>query len=248
MRPAYLLFALPLLAVGAEAQEVRGAYFGLSYGNLHYGNNNVVNGVESSGIGSFSKSEDLGRLLGGFRINEHFGVEAGWGKTSLIDYDRTTVYSAPGAPLEYSRSALDVEIETRTLRAVGNVPFERLNLFGSVGYYNADLEGEYLNAGASYYEGGYYYGGWYYYEEPYYIEPYYYEWVDGPHSIAQLPSEFDRRSLKGVTLAGGVQFDFRRGPSLRVEYEYYFTPQDVSLHTVSFGALYRLGRNRSVRD
>jgi hypothetical protein len=60
-----------------------------------------------------------------------------------------------------------------------------------------------------------------------------------------LPSEFDHRSLHGVTLAGGVQFDFHRGPSLRFEYEYFFTPSDVRLDTLTFGVLYQLGRNRS---
>lgn len=237
MRPAYLLLAVSLFAIGAEAQQVKGAYFGLSYGDLHYGNNNVVGGIEVGGIGSFSASEDLGRLLGGYRINENLAVEAGWGNATLIDYDDTTVFSAPGEePVQYSRSALNVEIETWTLRAVGSIPFQRLNLFGSVGYYGAELDGEYLNAGASI-SGGYEYWGYYY-------EPYYYEYVDGPHSIAQLPSEFDRRSLRGASLAGGLQFDFRRGPGLRLEYEYYFTPSDVSLHTVSFGVLYQLGRDR----
>ena len=253
MRPAYLVLALSLLAIGADAQEPRGPYFGLSYGDLHYGNSNAINGVEGTGIGSFSASEDLGRLLAGYRINENLAFEAGWGDASLIDYDNTTVYSEPGEILEYTRSALNVDIETRTLRAVGSVPFERVNLFGAVGYYNADLEGEYLNAEAWYFQGGYFYDyyDFYYYgydSEPQYYEPYYYENVDGPHSIAQLPSEFDRRSLKGVTLAGGLQFDFRRGPSLRIEYEYFFTPSDVSLHTASFGVLYQIGRNRTRGD
>jgi hypothetical protein len=239
MRTVYLLLALPLFAIGAEAQEARGAYFGLSYGNLNYRNVNDVDGYEVYGIGAMSETADHARLLGGYRVHEQFAVEVGWGRAGLVDYDETTVYSAPGERLLYSRNALDVEIETVTVRVVGSIPFRRLSLFGGAGYYDAGLNGSYLNAGAYLYYDSYdYYSYWYD------TTPEYREYVNGPDPLRNFPTEFDHVSTNGVTLAGGVQFDFDRGPSLRLEYEYFFTPSDVRLSTVNFGVLYRLGRNR----
>ena len=134
MRRACLCFALFLASVSARAQSDEGIFIGVTYGQLDY---EVYDEEDDEEL--FSDNGNNFRLFGGYRLNEHFGLEVGLAKTSGIDDQFSSTLPGQGTIIE----SLDAEIRTLSLRAIGIVPFEHLSLYGAAGYYDASVSGYY---------------------------------------------------------------------------------------------------------
>jgi opacity protein-like surface antigen len=131
----YAIF-LPLVFLATsivQAQEENGGYIGLTYGNLS------LEAYDEFDFELISESGDQLRLFGGYRFNDNFAFEAGWSDTSGIDDSFSGNLPCCGDVTE----SVSVDIETLTLRAVGIIPFDRVSLFGAVGYYDASFSGTY---------------------------------------------------------------------------------------------------------
>ncbi|MDH3505914.1 MAG: porin family protein [Gammaproteobacteria bacterium] len=116
-----------------QAQEETGGFVGLTYGILS------LEAYDDLDFELISESGDQLRLFGGYRVNDHFAFEAGWSDTSGIDDSFSGFLPCCGDVTE----SFDVDIETLTLRAVGIIPFDRISLFGALGYYDASFSGRY---------------------------------------------------------------------------------------------------------
>jgi opacity protein-like surface antigen len=83
----------------------------------------------------FDDSTSTYRIVGGYRFNENFGLEGGWGETGDIEVSETEFIPQFGN----ITVNLGVDFEVLTVRALGFLPFDRLSLVGGVGYYDADF-------------------------------------------------------------------------------------------------------------
>lgn len=110
-------------AVAQDASE--GAYLGVSVGSFDYEETVEAFDVE------FSDSTTAYRIFGGYRFNDNFALEAGWGATG----DLEEAYS-DGVDTAIIRG----DYEVLTLRGLAIAPFESVSLYGGVGYYDATLD------------------------------------------------------------------------------------------------------------
>jgi opacity protein-like surface antigen len=131
--PAFFLTCFLLTTSIVQAQEEKSGFVGLSYGNLS------IEAYDELDFELFSESGDQLKLLGGYRVNENFAFEAGWSNTSGIDDSFSGFLPCCGDVTENA----NVDIDTLTLRAVGIIPFDRMSLFGALGYYDASFSGTY---------------------------------------------------------------------------------------------------------
>jgi OmpA-OmpF porin, OOP family len=115
----------------ASAQENRGGYLGFSVGSFSYEEED-----EDFGIVVIDDTTSAYRIIGGYRFNDHFALEGGWGKTGDFEENFTELVP-PFGTITFSLSG---EYEVLMVRALGIVPFERVSLLGGVGYYDADLD------------------------------------------------------------------------------------------------------------
>ena len=131
----YAIFLTLFLSVSSivQAQEDKGGFVGLTFGSLS------IEAYDESDFELFSETGDQLRLFGGYRVNSNFAFEAGWSDTSGIDDSFGGNLPCCGDVTESAR----VDIETLTLRAVGIIPFDRVSLFGALGYYDASFSGTY---------------------------------------------------------------------------------------------------------
>ena len=116
-----------------QAQEEKGGFIGLSYRTLS------LEAYDESDFELISESGDQLRLFGGYRVSDNLALEAGWSDTSGIDDSFSGFLPCCGDVTE----SVSVDIETLTLRAVGIIPFDRISLFGALGYYDASFSGRY---------------------------------------------------------------------------------------------------------
>ncbi|HEX6996535.1 MAG TPA: outer membrane beta-barrel protein [Gammaproteobacteria bacterium] len=124
-----LLTGLALLASTSQAQENAGAYFGFSLGSFDYEETEEVTGLV------ISDSTSAYRLFGGYRFSDNFAVEGSWGATGDIKEGFS------GSDPALGTVTLDIkgDYEVLSVRALGILPFDKVSLFGGVGYYDADL-------------------------------------------------------------------------------------------------------------
>jgi OOP family OmpA-OmpF porin len=118
------------LANAAAAQDRSGAYMGASVGSFSYEE-------EDEFIGTIiDDSATAYRIMGGYRLNDNFAVEGGWGETGDLEGGFTELIPPFGT------ITLNIvgNYEILTVRALGFLPFERVSLLGGVGYYDADLD------------------------------------------------------------------------------------------------------------
>jgi hypothetical protein len=134
MKKLALLMCLGITQV-AHAQGERGLYMGAELGTFDY---------EESGPGAVLSDDTYAyELLGGYRVNEHFGVEVGLGRTGDLEGEFTE--DIPGlGPITFE---VDGVYDIYAVRAVGLLPFEEFTLFGAAGYYSASLGGPVSVAG-----------------------------------------------------------------------------------------------------
>ena len=114
----------------AAAQDRAGPYMGFSVGSFSYEE-------EDEDFGSLiDDTTSAYRLMGGYRFNDNFALEGGWGKTG--DIEESFSEFVPG----FGNVTFDVgaEFDVLTVRALGFIPFERVSLLGGVGYYDSDIE------------------------------------------------------------------------------------------------------------
>jgi opacity protein-like surface antigen len=128
----YIAGVLLFLGLGAavEAQEIRGPYAGLSVGSFTYRDNGENLGAP------ISDSTSAYRVLGGWQFNSVYAFEAGWGRSGKFK-ERFDGFdpSVGNVSLEISG-----EYEIATLRFLAMAPLSNLNIFGGVGYYDAELD------------------------------------------------------------------------------------------------------------
>ena len=121
-----------LLCLGStqlvHAQADSGLYMGAALGTFEY---------EEHLPGGISDDTSAYQLFGGYRLNDHFAVEVGFGRTGDIEGEFTEVVPGIG-PITLE---VDGVYDIYTLRAIGLLPFEQLSLFGAAGYYSASLGG-----------------------------------------------------------------------------------------------------------
>lgn len=115
----------------AAAQGNRGGYMGFSLGSLSYEEED-----EDFGVEVIDDTTSAYRIIGGYRFNDNFALEGGWGETGDIEGGFTEFIPGIGD----ITLNLSGEYEVLTVRALGIVPFERVSLLGGVGYYDADLD------------------------------------------------------------------------------------------------------------
>src|SRR5262245_18612610 len=113
----------------AAAQDRSGAYMGASVGSFSYEE-------EDEGLGVIDDSATAYRIMGGYRFNDHFAVEGGWGKTGDLEGGFTETIP----PFGTFTVNLVGNYEVLTVRALGFLPFEKVSLLGDVGYFDADID------------------------------------------------------------------------------------------------------------
>ena len=129
MQRILVLLALSLsFAPSAFAQE-REFYMGGLLGSFEYD--------DGGGEGSIAGNVYSYRLIGGYRFNQHFGLEFGLGRTGELEGSLTDTVSGIGDVT----FELDATVDLYQLVAVGFLPLNRLDLFGGVGYYSASIGG-----------------------------------------------------------------------------------------------------------
>ena len=114
---------------GAAAQDRSGAYVGASVGSFSYQE-------EDEGLGVIDDTATAYRVLGGYRFNDHFAVEGGWGKTGDLKGGFTETIPPFGT---FTINVVG-NYEILTVRALGFLPFEKVSLLGGVGYFDADID------------------------------------------------------------------------------------------------------------
>lgn len=114
----------------AGAQERSGAYMGFSIGSFTYEEQD-----DELGITVVDDSASAYRIMGGYRFNDNFAVEGGWGETG--DLEESFSAFVPG----FGNLTLNMkgDYEVLTVRALGIVPFDKVSLIGGVGYFDAEL-------------------------------------------------------------------------------------------------------------
>lgn len=136
MRRLATIAASCLLASTAYAQDdLEGPYFGVSMGYVDYQE------VDND-FGTFIDDTTTAyRLIGGYQLNESLAIEAGWGRTS--DIKESFQLFPPGS------GSLDIkaEYEVLTVRALGLVPLDQIDLYGGIGYYDATITADAIVTG-----------------------------------------------------------------------------------------------------
>ena len=117
------------LVQAAAAQDRSGAYLGGSVGSFSYEE-------EDEGLGIIDDKAAAYRIMGGYRFNDNFAVEGGWGKTDDLEGGFTETIPPFGT---FTASVVG-EFEILTVRALGFLPFEKVSLLGGVGYFDADID------------------------------------------------------------------------------------------------------------
>ena len=109
----------------AAAQDRSGPYVGFSAGSFDFADDEEI----------IDGSTSTYRLIGGYRFNDNFGLEGGWGETGDIEESATEFFPPVGnISVNYG-----VDFEVLTVRALGFLPLDRVSLVGGVGYYDADF-------------------------------------------------------------------------------------------------------------
>jgi hypothetical protein len=111
---------------GARADTDRGPYVGVSLGAFSYEHENAAFGI------LVDDTTPAFRLIGGYRLSEHFALEGGWGETSDLE-DGTA----------FSNVTIDLsgKYEVLTIRALGILPLgDTVSFYGGLGYYKAELD------------------------------------------------------------------------------------------------------------
>lgn len=128
MRKIALIVASCLAAGVAHAQDdLVGPYFGVSLGYFDYEEIDEENGF------FLDDTTTSYRLIGGYHLNENLAIEATLGKTS--DLKQSFNLFPPGSGTFDVRADLEVV----TIRALGLVPLDQIDLFGGIGYYDATI-------------------------------------------------------------------------------------------------------------
>lgn len=129
MRWLALFLAGLLLSAAAHAQLDSGPYVGLGYGVFQ-----IEDDGEDSGI-NFSDTAASYRLFAGYNVHETLAVEVGFGKSAgfseaLVGFD----------PL-FGVIELDLEADydVKTVRVLAMAPFSGVDMFGGIGFYDADV-------------------------------------------------------------------------------------------------------------
>jgi OOP family OmpA-OmpF porin len=135
MRATILALIAATATSAAQAQETNGGYMGFALGSFDY--------EEEDGGITFSDTTTAYRLLGGYRFNENFALEAGWGATSELE-DSLTEF-VPG--FGNVTASITADYEVLTVRALGLIPLQSVSLLGGVGYYDSELDGALSLAG-----------------------------------------------------------------------------------------------------
>ena len=115
-----------------EAQEDHGPYLGVSLGSFNY--------KEDSGqFGIFvDDAASAYRIVGGYRLNDHFALEGSWGEARNIG--NSTIFSNGTAGVQG-------DYELLTVRALGILPLgDRISLYGALGYYEAEFDATVTNS------------------------------------------------------------------------------------------------------
>lgn len=115
----------------AQAADDRGGYMGGALGTFDYSE-------PSDFLFAVSDNTTQYQLFGGYRVSNHFAVEFGWARTSDIK-SSTTLFVQGLGPTQFDISQ---SYDIYALRAIGFLPFDRLSLFGGVGYHSASLIGD----------------------------------------------------------------------------------------------------------
>ena len=113
-----------------HAQSDRGVYIGAALGTFDY-EEQVDDGI------ALSDSTSSYQLFGGYRLNDHVALEFGWGGTGDIEGTIPAVVQGLGPVLLDASGSYDIY----SLEALGILPFDRLSLFGGLGYFSASLSG-----------------------------------------------------------------------------------------------------------
>ncbi len=117
-----------LLASAAYAQDdLEGPYFGVALGYFDYQE-------ADDDFGTFIDDTTTAyRLIGGYQLNENLAIEGGFGRTG--DIKESFQLFPPGS------GSFDVkaEYEIVTVRALGLVPLDQIDLYGGIGYYDATI-------------------------------------------------------------------------------------------------------------
>lgn len=127
-RTAAVLLCL-VFAVSASAQEIRGPYIGVGAGLLSY-EEDGDSGIRISDGGS------IYRLVGGYQLNSNYAIEASWARSTDIK-EQLYLVDTMGNLVTLD---LGLEAKITTLRVLALAPFSGLSMFGSLGYFDADLE------------------------------------------------------------------------------------------------------------
>jgi hypothetical protein len=119
----------------ARAQELS-VYVGAGVGEFDHDNERG---------GAFSDSVSSWKIYGGFQAGEYFSLEVGYAQTDTIEAESS------GSPLSIFplrlNAALSVDFEVTTVRAMGRLPFDRLDLWLGYGIYNVSADVDVMTGG-----------------------------------------------------------------------------------------------------
>jgi hypothetical protein len=129
MKRVALLTCLGVAYVSDAAAQA-GGYIGGALGTFDYEESDEI-------VFPLSDSTSAYQLFGGYTFNEHLALELDIGRTSDIEGSFTE--TVPGI----GDITFDVEatFDIYTFQVLGFLPFERLSLFGGVGYSSASISG-----------------------------------------------------------------------------------------------------------
>jgi len=121
------------VTIAAHAQDFSGPYIGIGAGFFNYEEQNEENGfLISDGATSY-------RIVGGYQLNEIYAIEASFGRSSDLE-ENFFIPVQTGSGVQFAPLTFGVEAEVKTLRFVAFAPVWGLSMFGSLGYYDADIE------------------------------------------------------------------------------------------------------------
>ena len=125
---AALTLGLALCTSSAVAQELS-VYVGGGIGELDH---------ENETGGAFSDTVSSWKVYGGFQVGDHFSMEASHGETSTIEV------RAPGGSLSVGNRLLQdahsVDFELTTIRVMGRLPLDHIDLWMSVGSFRLEAD------------------------------------------------------------------------------------------------------------
>jgi OOP family OmpA-OmpF porin len=128
MRKLATIAASCLLASGAYAQDdLEGPYFGVAVGHVDYQQADDEDGI------FIDDTTTAFRLIGGYQLNENLAIEAGWARTG--DLKESFQLFPPGSGTLDFRA----DYEMLTVRALGLVPLDQIDIYGGIGYYDATI-------------------------------------------------------------------------------------------------------------